>query len=152
MNTREYDLNVYVVDGVARLSAYEYTYSDAPEPEPNGTNTSKFITLEVPMDEAHSAEVAFLLSDDDWQDSSVEDWQDYDSAWENMAWLETAPASLQAWGATLPEYMPETQHEWVNYQLDLKPGEHRDVPCANCDATYPLYRLTWTEMTAKVGV
>jgi len=152
MRTREYDLNVYVVDGVARLSAYEYTYSDSDDPQPNGTEMSKFVTLEVPMDEAHHDEVAFLLSDEDWHESPVEDWQDFDSPWENMAWLETAPASIRAWGDALAEYEPTTQHEWELYTMNLAYGERRDVKCLNCDATYPLYRLTWEELTAKVRV
>jgi hypothetical protein len=148
MRTREYDLNVYVVDGVARLSAYEYTYSDSDDPQPNGTNTSKFTTLEIPMDKEHADEVAFLLSDEEWQAESVDAWQEYDSPWENMAWLDTAPESIKAWGQALAEYEPETQHEWELFTFDLKYGEHRDVACLNCDATYPMYRLSWDELVA----
>lgn len=146
MKTREYDLNVYVTGGVARLSAYEYTYSDSDDPQPNGTEMSRFVTLEVPMDEAHREEVSFLLGTTNWSVSSEEDWEDYDSPWDSLAWLEKAPASIRAWGDSLPEYEPTTQHEWEMYTMDLEYGERRDVKCLNCEATFPLVRLSWDEM------
>ena len=143
MKTNEYDINVYVVDGVVYLSAYEYTYSDAPQPEPNGTNTANFITLELPMDTGDADEIAYLLSDENWQG---QDWQDYDSPWESKAWLSYAPARIAEWSDGLPEYTPTVQHQWEEARFDLRYGESRQVKCLNCDATYEQKRLSWDEL------
>lgn len=145
MRTREYDLNVYVVDGVASLSAYEYTYSDAPNPEPNGTNTENYTTLRVPMSTMRSAEVAFLVRDPNWASNILASWDDYDSPWENMAWLDTAPPSIKQWADALPEYTPQTRHEYSKAEFDLAYGESRDIKCLYCDEVYTQRRLSFED-------
>jgi hypothetical protein len=148
MKIKEYDLNVYVVDGVARLSAYQYQYSDHPtNPEPISTkmDNDSWITLSLPLEPMYHEEMSYLLGDKDWQS---QDWQDYDSPWESVEWLDCdeAPATLRAWVNGLPEYEPEVVHDWGDHNLDFPRGSILAVPCKNCDATYDVRRLSFDEM------
>jgi hypothetical protein len=171
MKTREYDINAYVVDGVLRLTAYQYEYSDKPNGlgEPISTNTSAdYLTLSLNMDSPNNAEaVAYLLDDENWSvvnlvgepteqevwQAIVDKWQDYDSPWENMTWLDYAPEQIRAWADMLPEYTPNLVHEWQDIALlpTLHRGETRQVKCLNCEATYEQSRLTMDEQYEMLG-
>lgn len=171
MKSKEYEYNVYVVDGVLRLSAYEVKYLDNPEnQEPMETNTENFTTLEIPMTLTNYGEVAYLLADPKWhtvkeelemadgevytEDElfalAIEAWQDYDS-WEGgEAWLAGLPTQrLADWVAGLPEYEPAPAHEWtmttpeVFETLRLSPERpvYVDVKCKNCEETYQVGKL-----------
>lgn len=102
-----YDINIYCAgDGIVSLSAYELkedakgTYS---------TNTSKCITLNIPMDEMHWNEVAYLLDSEEWED---QDWEDYDY-WNTTNYLleGEAPFMIAVWVRSLPFYTPEKVEE-----------------------------------------
>ena len=171
MKSREYEYNVYVVDAVVRLSAYELKYLDNPEnQEPMETNGDKFITLEIPMTMENYGEVAYLLENPKWHTPkekfemadgevytenelfalAVENWQEYDS-WEGgTAWLDGLPSKrLHDWVNGLPEYEPAPAHEWtmttpeVFETLRLSPERpvYVDVKCRNCDETYQVGKL-----------
>jgi hypothetical protein len=171
VKSKEYEFNVYVVDGVARLSAYEMKYLDNPEnQEPAETNGDKWHTLEIPMTMANYGELAYLLEDPKWHVPkeefemadgevytepqllalAVESWQDHD-AWEGgEAWLAGLPTQrLADWVAGLPEYEPAPAHEWtmttpeVFEQLRLSPERpvYADVKCKNCDESYQVGKL-----------
>ena len=136
MKSKDYDINLYVVDGVVRLSAYELKYLDDPKNRvPNETNHDKFTTLEIPMTMEHFGEVAYLLNDPKWHTAAddevyrlvdtdnptdlerravaIDKWQDYDS-WEGGEdWYNGLPTQrLKDWVDGLPEYEPEPSHEW----------------------------------------
>ncbi len=151
MKSKLYDFNVYVVDGVVRLSAYEMKYLDNPENcEPVETNTGKFTTLEIPMTMAHYGEVAYLLENPKWHTAdddavlrligsdnptelerravAIDEWQDYDAWVGGQEWLDGLPTQrLKDWADGLPEYEAEPAHEWsvssteVFEQLRLAP-------------------------------
>jgi hypothetical protein len=171
VKSKEYEYNVYVVDAVVRLSAYEMKYLDNPEnQEPMETNGDKFITLEIPMTMENYGEVAYLLENPNWhilkeelemadgevytEDElfalAVEAWQEYDS-WEGgTAWLNGLPSKrLRDFVNGLPEYEPEPAHEWtmttaeVFEQLRLSPERpvYADVKCKNCDETYQVGKV-----------
>lgn len=154
---RTYDVNVYVVDGVVRLSAYEHKYSDNPEArEPIETNTENFHTLELPMSDDCREEISYLLDSDEWDDLEqhpegiVEAWQDYDSPWEQVEWLYEGdtPEKIRVWADSLPEYAPQVAHEWVkNNFLGMERGTILRTQCKNCEATYDVRRLTVEEMS-----
>lgn len=166
VKTREYDLNVYVVDGEVRLSAYQYLYTDHPtDPHPYATRTDNdsWITLTLPLDPMeYGKEIAYLLDDPDWADidgsefvSVAEKWDDTDFAWESMSWLdrEDTPELLREWANGLPEYEPRTTHEWAEAPLTgLDYGESREVACLNCDTTYTQQRATWESMSGLRGL
>lgn len=171
MKSKEYEFNVYVVDGVLRLSAYEIKYLDNPEnQEPMETNGDKWHTLEIPMTMENYGEVAYLLGDPNWHTPkekpemadgtepteadllahAIEGWQDHDS-WEGgEGWYYGLPTQrLKGFVETLPEYEPEPAHEWttttveVFEQLRLAPERpvYADVKCKNCDETYQVGKL-----------
>ena len=171
MKSKQYEFNVYVVDGVLRLSGYEMKYLDNPEnQEPMETNSDKWHTLEIPMDMEHFGEVAYLLEDTKWHipkekpemadgteptkadllEEAIEGWQDYD-AWEGGDdWYHGLPTQrLKEWVAGLPEYEPEPAHEWtmttpeVFETLRLSPERpvYVDVKCKNCEETYQVGKL-----------
>lgn len=168
MRSRDYDINVYVVDGVLRLSAYELKYLDNPErQEPVESNGDKFITLEIPMTMEHYGEVAYLLTDPKWHTPNetfemadgemytaeelfalaVDRWQDYDS-WEGGEdWYNGLPTQrLKDWIDGLPEYEPEPAHEWERGSEEVFAELRRatefptyiTVKCRNCEETYRL--------------
>jgi hypothetical protein len=156
MMVRTYDVNVYVVDGVVRLSAYEHKYSDNPEArEPIETNTEKFHTISFPMGDDHREEISYLLDSDEWDDLDqypdgvAVGWQDYDSPWEQLDWLYEGdtPEKIRVWADLLPEYAPEVAHEWVeNNFMGMERGTILKTMCKNCDASYDIRRLTVEEM------
>lgn len=136
MKSKQYDFNVYVVDGVVRLSAYEMKYLDNPRNcEPVETNTDKFTTLEIPMTMAHYGEVAYLLEDANWHTPkdgdrelldgedhtalelravAIDGWQDYDAWVGGVEWYLSLPTDrLRDWVDGLPEYEAEPAHEWT---------------------------------------
>jgi hypothetical protein len=166
VKSKEYEFNVYVVDGIVRLSAYEMRYLDNPEnQEPMETNGDKFHTIEIPMTMAHYGEVAYLLEDPKWHTPkekfemadgevftelelralAIDGWQDYD-AWEGGEdWYNGLPTQrLKDWVDGLPEYEPEPAHEWtlttqeVFEQLRRSPERpvYAEVKCKNCEETY----------------
>ena len=171
MKSKEYQFNVWAVDGSVSLSAYEIKYLDNPENrEPMETNGDKWHTLEIPMTMENFGEVAYLLNDPKWHIPkeklekadgtepteaellalAVEDWQDYDS-WEGETeWLNGLPSKrLRDFVNGLPEYEPEPAHEWttttveVFEQLRLAPERpvYVDVECKNCEETYRVGKL-----------
>lgn len=151
---------------MARLSAYEYQYSDRPDGgEPIGTRTDKWETLEIPLTRSNWEEIAFLLEDDNWaslddvewvieptardKDTALaEKWDDHDGAWRAVSEFATAPEKIRDWVAGLPEYEPTRIHEYPEVKFDLAYGERRDVKCLNCDETYEQRRLSWEELQA----
>ena len=171
MKSREYEYNVYVVDAVVRLSAYELKYLDNPEnQEPMETNGDKFITLEIPMTMENYGEVAYLLESPSWHilkeelemadgevyteaelfDLAVEAWQEYDSWEAGTAWVNGLPSKrLRDFVNGLPEYEPAPAHEWtmttaeVFEQLRLSPTRpvYADVKCKNCDESYQVGKV-----------
>jgi hypothetical protein len=166
MKSKEYELNVYVVDGVIRLSAYEMKYLDNPENcEPAETNTEKFTTLEIPMNLDHYGEVAYLLEDPKWhlpkeevemadgeeytelygRTLAIEGWQEYDAWKGGEDWINGLPGKrIRDWIDGLPEYEPEPSHEWdmetdqVFEMLRLLPERpvYAIVKCRNCEESY----------------
>jgi hypothetical protein len=171
VKSKEYEFNVYVVDGMVRLSAYEMKYLDNPEnQEPAETNGDKFITLVIPMNMDHFGEVAYLLENPKWhvpkekpemadgtepteldlRAVAIDGWQDYDS-WEGGEdWYNGLPTQrLKDWVDGLPEYEPEPSHEWsmtsteVFEQLRRSPERpvYADVKCLNCDETYQVGKV-----------
>jgi hypothetical protein len=171
VKSKEYEFNVYVVDGVARLSAYEMKYLDNPERrEPAETNGDKWHTLEIPMTMTNYGELAYLLEDPKWHVPkeefemadgeayteaellalAVEAWQDHDS-WEGGEdWYNGLPTQrLKDWVDGLPEYEPEPSHEWsmtsteVFEQLRRSPERpvYADVKCLNCEETYQVGKV-----------
>jgi hypothetical protein len=171
VKSREYEYNVYVVDAVVRLSAYELKYLDNPEnQEPMETNGDKFITLEIPMTMENYGEVAYLLESPSWHilkeelemadgevyteaelfDLAVEAWQEYDSWEAGTAWVNGLPSKrLRDFVNGLPEYEPAPAHEWtmttaeVFEQLRLSPTRpvYADVKCKNCDESYQVGKV-----------
>lgn len=146
--SRGYDLNVYIVDGVLRLSAYEWHYDDSENPEPSSANTEKFITLPIPLESAYDKELSYLLGSD-WNKYELESWQDYDS-WEDLDRLKVAetPLMLFDWAKGLPEYEPVLEHEWEGFNFNIEHGTSLTVHCLNCDETYEHRRLSFDEMKA----
>jgi hypothetical protein len=136
VKSKEYEFNVYVVDGMVRLSAYEMKYLDNPEnQEPK----------EKP-EMADGTEPTEL----DLRAEAIEGWQDYDS-WEGGEdWYNGLPTQrLKDWVDGLPEYEPEPSHEWsmttaeVFDQLRRSPERpvYADVKCLNCDETYQVGKV-----------
>jgi hypothetical protein len=171
MKSREYEYNVWAVDGVVSFSAYEIKYLDNPEnQEPMETNTDNWHTIEIPMTMENYGEVAYLLGDPKWHtpkeefemadgevyteaelfDIAVEAWTDYDS-WEGgTAWLNGLPSNrLRAFVDGLPEYEPAPAHEWtmttaeVFEELRRSPERpvYADIKCKNCDETYQVGKV-----------
>jgi hypothetical protein len=171
VKSNEYEYNVYVVDGVVNLTAYEIKYLDNPENrEPAETNTEKFHTIKTPMDMEHFGEVAYLLEDAKWHmvkeelemadgevfteaellALAVEGWQDYDS-WEGgKDWVAGVPSQrIKDWADGLPEYEPAPAHEWTSSSVEvfeslrLAPERpvYADITCKNCDETYQIGKL-----------
>ena len=166
LKSREYDYNIYVVDGVVRLSAYEVKYLDNPDdPRPMESNGSKWITLEIPMTMEHYGEIAYLLENPKWhipdenalarldtdtptelekRAVAIDGWQDFDTWVGGDDWYDGLPTKrLKNWIDGLPEYTPEYTHEWVNAdEAWAKLSRATAYPateivaCANCDATY----------------
>lgn len=151
ITSKDYDLNVYVVDGVLRLSAYEHLYYDSPDPTPCATNNEKFHTLPIPLEPAYDKELSYLLGSD-WTKHTYEEWQDYDD-WEDYDRLKVAetPLMLRDWADGLPEYEPTLEHEWEGFNFQIEHGSSLTVHCLNCDETYEHRRLSFDEMR-KVGL
>jgi hypothetical protein len=166
MKSKSYDYNVWVSDGVVRLTAYEMKYLDNPEnQEPVESNTEKFHTIEIPMTMENYGEVSYLLEDSSWHvvkeelemadgevyteaellALAVDGWQDYDS-WEGgTAWLNGLPSKrLKDFVNGLPEYEPAPAHEWtvtsaeVFEQLRIAPVKpvYAEIVCKNCPESY----------------
>lgn len=101
MKTKDYDYNIYVLDGVLSLSAYQL------EIAPNGhtqIRTDNFKTLDIPMIESNKDEIAYLLDSEEWEDDAY-GWDEYD-AWRGCDYLTEGdtPAMIAEWVNRLPEY------------------------------------------------
>ena len=168
LKSKEYDYNIYVVDGVVRLSAYEVNYLDDPKnPRPCSTNTDKWITLEIPMTMEHYGEIAYLLENPKWhipdEDNlarldtdtptelerravAIEGWQDFDTWVGGEEWYDGLPTQrLKDWLDGLPDYTPTLAHQWVDADLAWQKLSQStefpataEVACANCEATYTI--------------
>ena len=130
----DYDLNVYIVDGVLNLTAYEQLYDDSSNPEPCATNNEKFTILPIPIEPAYDRELTYLLGED-WVKSRVEDWQDYDE-WEDLKILATpdTPLILSEWAKGLPPYEPEIEHQWEDFNKTIPAGGTLLLHCLTCEA------------------
>lgn len=171
MKSKEYEYNVWAVDGVVSLSAYELKYLDNPENhEPTETNTDNWHTLEIPMTMENFGEIAYLLEDTKWHIPkaepekadgtehteaellalAIDGWQDHDS-WEGgEGWYYGLPTQrLKAWVETLPEYEPAPSHEWTtttdkvfeSLRRETTRPVYAEVKCKNCDESYQVGKL-----------
>ena len=98
---KEYDFNIYVLDGVVSLSAYQL------EIAPNGqiqTRTDNYVSQRYPMTIENLDAVSWLLDSEDWIDK-IEDWDEHDS-WEGYAYFAegNTPAPILEWVKALPDY------------------------------------------------
>jgi|LakMenEpi03Aug12_release.lakeMendotaPanAssembly.Ray.scaffolds.fasta_scaffold1143150_1 hypothetical protein len=101
-----YDINVwYSGDDTLSITAYEL--ADDSEGTYR-TNTTKYNTLSIPMDESHKEVIAYLLDNYDWEEMDWEVLEDYDK-WDTTNWLleEESPFMLKVWARSLPYYTPE---------------------------------------------
>lgn len=97
-----YDINVWCSqEGVLSVSAYELKEDG----DNYQTNSYKYTTLNIPMDEEHKDIVSYLLDREDWQG---ENWIDYDF-WDTTNWLleGDTPFLIKTWVRSLPLYTPE---------------------------------------------
>ena len=98
-----YDFNLWAPeDNLLTLSAYEFEYNSEGD---LATNTSKWITLELPVNPENMETIKWLL-DLFYGDKDYGVYQDMD-AWDGDArnfTHESAPAVIREWAKNLPEY------------------------------------------------
>jgi hypothetical protein len=131
-----YDLNIYVGDyNTLSVCAYELEYSTIGNLQ---TNSSKWLTFDIPMSYKNNTLVGALLEQEMW-DREV--WLDHD-AWDDKAFVinaiekamkaeEELAVDLLMWLEALPEYEP----------VDNRQGEYKEVDpwrdaVASADAMY----------------
>jgi hypothetical protein len=104
----KYDINIYVIDNVLHLLAYELSKTST------GFYTcdyEKEIALLIPMDNQHHEEIAYLLDSEEWNDGE-HDWEEYDE-WETTDYLKegNTPFLIKTWVRSLPEYIPRKANQ-----------------------------------------
>lgn len=115
MLTNEYDVNIYVIDGVVNVLCYPmgvdednvFVYTDT---------TAEPIRLPLPLDSTDPAiqeMIGYLLGNDNYWDVPHEtldkghDWMDYweeSDQWTGTIAMQDAPNILRVWLDTLPYY------------------------------------------------
>jgi hypothetical protein len=101
MKTKEYDFNIYVIDGVLSLSAYQLEIASNGQRQ---LRTDNYITKYYPMTEENYEEITYLLDSEDWIDE-LSNWEEYDAWGYNEHLTEgEVPASITEWVNSLPEY------------------------------------------------
>jgi hypothetical protein len=101
-----YDINIwYSGDDTLSITAYELAEDSEGTYR---TNTTKYNTLSIPMDESHREVVAYLLDNEDWEQMDWEVLEDYDK-WDTTNYLLEGepPFMIRVWVRSLPYYTPE---------------------------------------------
>ncbi len=101
MKTKDYDYNVYVLDGVLSLTAYQLEIAS------NGQiqmRTDNYISEHYPMTPENHDAVAYLLDNEEWADD-IAGWDEHDD-WHGIDYLTqgNTPAMITEWVNNLPEY------------------------------------------------
>jgi hypothetical protein len=98
-----YDINIWCGgEGFLTITAYQLQEDKEGK---YATDTSKYLFLNVPMDEKHHEVIAYLLDSEEWEE---QDWEDHDY-WNTTNYLlegET-PFMIKVWVRSLPYYTPK---------------------------------------------
>lgn len=101
MKTKDYDYNIYVLDGVLSLSAYQLEIAS------NGQiqiRTDNYVSEHYQMTPENHDVISYLLDSEDWADD-IAGWDEIDM-WRGKEYLTegNVPAMIAEWVNNLPEY------------------------------------------------
>ncbi len=101
MKSREYDYNIYVIDGVLSLSAYQLEIASNGQKQ---LRTDNYVSEHYPMTKENHEIVSYLLDSEEW-DNDIADWDELDM-WRDGGYLTEgdAPVMIAEWVNKLPEY------------------------------------------------
>ena len=109
-----YDYNIYIADGEIGLYAYRQRYAThsitsrdkmTEERRALETDTSNYTSVKFPMTSQYHDEIAYLLDNQEWQETPLEDWEEYDD-WVGPETLtrDEMPAMIASFLEHLPDY------------------------------------------------
>lgn len=101
MKSNEYDYNIYVIDGVLSLSAYQLERASNGQKQ---LRTDNYVTQRYPMTKENHAIISYLLDSEDWADD-IAYWDEMD-IWQGKDYLTEGdvPVMIAEWVNALPEY------------------------------------------------
>lgn len=101
VKSKDYDYNIYVLDGVLSLSAYQLEMTRDGYIQ---MRTDNYITEHYPMTEENHDVIAYLLDNEEW-DNDIAEWDECD-IWRDKGYLTEgdAPVMITEWLDNLPEY------------------------------------------------
>jgi len=101
MKTKDYDYNIYVLDGVLSLSAYQLEIASHGYIQ---TRTDNYVSEHYQMTPDNHDVISYLLNSEDWADD-IAGWDELDM-WRDKEYLAEGdvPAMIAEWVNNLPEY------------------------------------------------
>jgi len=101
MKTKDYEYNIYVLDGVLSLSAYQLEIASNGQVQ---VRTDNYVSERYDMTPENHDVISYLLDSDDWADD-IAYWDEHDD-WHGLEYLTEGdvPAMIAEWVNNLPEY------------------------------------------------
>tara|TARA_B110000503_G_scaffold49712_1_gene80688 strand:+ start:1523 stop:1975 length:453 start_codon:yes stop_codon:yes gene_type:complete len=123
MNTKLFDVNVYVIDGLVNVIFYKLIYADSQDGSIIGADTSESGEVGRVVLNLHTTDpvemdaIRYALDSEEYNNRQLTEWEEYD-AWNASTWfmLGNSPEIFSNFYNSLAEYEPTLDHFWETVQ------------------------------------